>query len=62
MNCKFQKNYNCITALIFNGEAYNNINAHRVLLFFSVNPKLTKSFGMFYDLISVYIKVLALNF
>lgn len=62
MFCTFQKNDDCITALIFNDEACNNVNAYRVLLFFSANPKLTKSYGMFYDLISVYIEVLALNF
>lgn len=61
MFCTFQKNDDCITALIFNDEAYNNVNAYRVLLFFSVNLKLTKSYGMFYDLISVHIEVLALN-
>lgn len=26
MNCTFQKNVDCITALIFNDEAYNNVN------------------------------------
>lgn len=61
MYCTFQKNYDCIKALIFNDEAYNNVNAYRVSLLFSVNPKLTKSYEMFYDLISVYIEVLALN-
>lgn len=61
MYCTFQNNYDCITALIFNDEAYNNVNAYRVSLFFSVNPKLTKSYGMCYGLISVYVEVLALN-
>lgn len=31
MYYKFQKNDECITALIFNDEAYNNVNAYRVL-------------------------------